>query len=166
MLGIAIKRDRNSCSISLNQTAFINRLVSHFNLSDAHPVETPMTQGLQICCPDKLIPPDPELLEWIEQTPYRKLIRSLNYIAITTQPNISFTMGHLASVLDCYHPEHWSTGLHVLRYLKGTCSLRLVLGSLMPSVLSGFCNSDYANCQDTSRSVAGYCFRLGSGIIS
>ena len=125
-----------------------------------------MTQGLQICCPDKSIPPDPELLEWIERTPYCELIGSLNYIAIATRPDISFAVGCLASVLDCYRLEHWSAGLHVLHYLKGTRSLRLVLGGLMPSVLSGFCDSDYANCQDTSRSVAGYCFRLGSGVIS
>jgi len=165
-LGIAIERDCNSCLISLNQTAFIDRLVSRFNLSEAHPVDTPMTQGLQIHRPDKSIPPDPELLEWIERTPYRELIGSLNYIAVATRPDISFAVGHLASVLDCYHPEHWSAGLRVLHYLKGTRSLRLILGGLMPSVLSGFCDSNYANCQDTSRSVAGYCFRLGSGVIS
>ena len=32
--------------------------------------------------------------------------------------------------------------------------------------LSGFCDSDYANRQDTSRSIPGYCFKLGSGVIS
>ena len=75
-------------------------------------------------------------------------------------------MGRLASVLDCYRPEHWSAGLRVLRYLKGTCPLRLVLGGPITSALSGFCDSDFANCQDTSRSIGGYCFSLGSGIIS
>ena len=165
-LGIVIECNHDSCSISLNQTTFIDRLVSRFNLSKAHPVDTPMTQGLQIRCPDKSIPPDPELLEWIERTPYHKLIGSLNYIAVATRPDISFAVGHLASVLDCYRLEHWSAGLRVLRYLKGTRSLCLVLGGLMPSVLLGFCASDYANCQDTSCSIAGYCFRLGSSIIS
>ena len=166
ILGIAIERDRGSRSISLNQTAFIDRLVSRFNLSDARPVDTPMTQGLQIRRPDKSIPPDPALLEWIERTPYRELIGSLNYIAVATRPDISFALGRLASVLDCYRPEHWSAGLRVLRYLKGTRSLRLVLGGTNPNALSGFCDSDYANCQDTSRSITGYCFTLGSGVIS
>jgi len=54
----------------------------------------------------------------------------------------------------------------MLRYLKGTHSLCLVLGGPTTSTLSGFCDSDYTNCQDTSRSVGGYCFSLGSGIIS
>ena len=125
-----------------------------------------MVQGLQIRRLDKSIPPDPELLEWITNTPFRELIRSLNYIAVASRPNISFAVGRLASVLDCYRPEHWAAGLHVLRYLKGTRTLRLTLGGAMTSSLSGFADSDYANCQDTSRSIGGYCFSLGSGMIS
>jgi hypothetical protein len=158
ILGITIEHDCGSHSIGLNQTAFIDRLVSRFNLSEAHPIDTPMTQGLQIRHPDKSIPPDPELLEWIKRTPYRELIGSLNYIAIATRSDISFTLGHLASILDCYCLEHWAAGLRVLCYLKGTRSLRLVLGGMTTTVLSGFCDSDYANCQDTSRSITGYCF--------
>jgi len=65
-LGIGIERDRESRSIYLDQGAFIDRLITRFNLSEAHPADTPMTQGLQIQCPDKTIPPDPMLLEWIQ----------------------------------------------------------------------------------------------------
>jgi hypothetical protein len=166
ILGIAIEHDHGSHSIGLNQTAFIDRLVSHFNLSEAHPIDTPMIQGLQICHPDKSIPPDPELLEWIKHTPYHELIRSLNYIAVATQPDISFALGHLASILDCYHLEHWAAGLQELCYLKGTHFLHLVLGGMTTTALLGFCDSDYVNCQDTSCSITGYCFQLGSGVIS
>ncbi len=102
----------------------------------------------------------------MEQTPYRELVGSLNYIAVATRPDISFAVGRLASVLDCYQPEHWNAGLRMLRYLKGTRSLRLVLGGRTTTSLSGFSDSDYANCQDTSRSIGGYCFSLGSGTIS
>jgi len=165
-LGISIKRNHESCSIYLDQGAFINRLITRFNLSKAHPADTLMTQGLQIWRLDKTIPPDPMLLEWIQQTPYRELVGGLNYVAVTTQPDISFAVGHLASVLDCYHPEHWAAGLHMLCYLKGTRSLRLVLGGLTTSALSGFCDSDFVNCQDTSCSINGYCFSMGSGVIS
>jgi len=165
-LGIGIKRDRESHSIYLDQGAFINRLITRFNLSKAHPANTLMTQGLQIQRPDKTIPPDPMLLEWIQRMPYRELVGGLNYIAVATQPDISFAVGHLASVLDCYRPEHWAAGLCMLCYLKGTCSLHLVLGGLMTSALSGFCDSDFANCQDTSCSINGYCFSMGSGVIS
>ncbi len=165
-LGIAVERDRTSRSISLSQTAFIDRLITRFNLSDAHPVDTPMVQGLQIRRPDKTIPPDADLRDWIERTPYRELIGSLNYIAVATRPDISFAVGRLASVLDCYRPEHWTAGLRVLRYLKGTRSLQLILGGAAHLDLSGSSDSDYANCRDTSCSISGYCFTLGSGAVS
>jgi hypothetical protein len=33
-------------------------------------------------------------------------------------------------------------------------------------LLTGFTDCDYANCKDTHRSVGGYCFSLGSGMVS
>jgi len=69
-LGIAIKCDHEKHTISLSQTAFINRLIDQFNLSDAHPTNTPMVQGLQIQCPDKSLPLAPDLAIWIDATPY------------------------------------------------------------------------------------------------
>ena len=165
-LGIGIKRNCEDHSIHLSQMAFIDCLVKRFNLSDAHPIDTLMVQGLLIRRPNKSIPLDPELATWVDNTPYQELIGSLNYIAVATQPNISFTLGCLASVLDCYQPKHWAAALHVLHYLKGTRTLQLVLGGLMTTTLTGFSDSDYANCPDTSHSVAGYCFSLGSGMVS
>jgi len=120
-LGIAIECDLDKCSIHLSQTAFINRLIKRFNLSEAHPTDTPMVQGLLVCHPDKSIPVDPEVAAWVDATPYQELVGSLNYIAVATRPDISFAVGCLASVLDCYRPEHWSAALRVLQYLKGTC---------------------------------------------
>ena len=53
-----------------------------------------------------------------------------------------------------------------MRYLKGTRTHTLTLGSDKPLTLSGYSDSDYANCVDTSRSIGGYCFTLGAGAIS
>jgi hypothetical protein len=70
------------------------------------------------------------------------------------------------SVLDCYRTEHWDAAIRVVRYLKGTRLHTLELGGSHRIRLLGFSDSDYANCPDTSRSVGGYCFSLGSGMIS
>ena len=75
-------------------------------------------------------------------------------------------VGRLASVLDCYRTEHWDAAIHVVRYLKGTRSFTLELGGRNSLALVGFSDSDYANCPDTSRSIGGYCFSLGSGMVS
>lgn len=163
-LGIAISRDGHS--ISLSQTAFIDRVLDRFGQTDAHSADTPMVAGLHLRRPDKSAPTPPEIAEWAARTPYRELIGSLNYIAVATRPDIAYAVGRLASFLDCYRTEHWSAAIRVLRYLKGTRTLSLVLGSDTPPNLLGYSDADYANCKDTSRSISGHCFSLGSGMIS
>lgn len=153
-LGIAIERDGNTTSLS--QTAFIDRIVEQFGQADAHSVDTPMVAGLQLRRPDKSVPVSPDVAEWIARTPYRELIGSLNYIAIVTRPDIAFAVGCLASYLDCFRIEHWTAAVRVLRYLKGTRTLSLVLGGSPPSSLVSYSDADYANCKDTSRSINGY----------
>jgi len=88
------------------------------------------------------------------------------YVANATRPDIAFAVGCLASVMDCYTTEHWKAAIRVLRYLKGMCSLSLQLGGPHALKLIGFSDSDYGNCIDTSRSIGGYCFSLGSGSVS
>jgi hypothetical protein len=44
--------------------------------------------------------------------------------------------------------------------------IALQLGGNNSIALMGYSNSDYANCPNTSKSIGGYCFNLGSGVIS
>jgi Reverse transcriptase (RNA-dependent DNA polymerase) len=165
-LGIAISRDRAARTISLSQTVMIDRLLDNFGQLDARPVDMPMVAGLKLERPDRTVPVDPLVSEWATRTPYRELIGSLMYIAIGTRLDIAFAVNKLASFLDCYRIEHWEASIRVLRYLKGTCTLALVLGGKHPLSLSGYSDSDYANCPTTSCSISGYVFTLGSSTIS
>jgi hypothetical protein len=47
-LGITIQRDQQNHTITLSQTALINRIVEQFGQSNANHVDTPMVAGLQI----------------------------------------------------------------------------------------------------------------------
>ena len=144
----------------------IDPLLDEFGQSDARPVDTPMVTGLQLRRPDKSIPTPADMAQWMDRTPYHRLVGSLMYLAIATHPNIAYAVGQLSSFLNCYRPEHWEAAIRVLRYLKGTCTHVLTLGGKTPLTLIGYSDSDYANCLDTSRSIGGYCFTLGSGMIS
>jgi Reverse transcriptase (RNA-dependent DNA polymerase) len=165
-LGIAISRDLSKRTISLSQTALIDRVLEKFGMMDANPVETPMVPGIQLRRPDKSIPLSQTEAEWFARTPYRSLVGSLMYLAVGTRPDIAYAVGRLSTFLDCYRPEHWDAATRVLKYLKGTRALSLVLGGQEPVTLTGFSDSDYANCPDSSRSTSGYCFSLGSGVVS
>ena len=165
-LGIAITRDRSLRTISLSQTAKIDKLVEEYNQTNARSVDTPMVAGLQLRKPDKSTPVPSEITDWAARTPYRSLVGSLMYLAVATRPDISYAVGRLSSFLDDFRLEHWEAAIRVLRYLKSTRSLGLTLGGRNPLAISGYSDSDYANCVDTSRSIGGYCFTLGSGMIS
>ena len=125
-----------------------------------------MAAGLQDIQPDKDIPVGDNVASWIQRTPYCSLVGILNYLTVATHPNIAFTVGHLATVLDCYQPKHWDAAICVVCYLKGTCLLMLELGGINPICPVHYSDSNYANCPSTSRSIGGYCFSLGSRMVS
>src|SRR5277367_2439731 len=163
-VGIAISRDFVRRTVDISQVALIDRIISQFNLSEAFPIATPMEPGLRLS--RSLSPSTPEEKTAVEDLPYRSLVGSLMYVAIGTRPDISFAVQQLTQFLDCFGMAHWNAAKRVVRYLKGTRDVRLSLGGSSVAALRGFSDSDYANCPDTRRSISGYCFSLGSGLIS
>jgi hypothetical protein len=105
-LGIAFSRNCSKRTITLSQTAFVDKVINHFNLSDAHPCNTPTVAGLVLHWLDKTIPVPPEIRDWQARTPYHALVGALNYIAVGTRPDVAFAVGRLSSFMDCYMPEH------------------------------------------------------------
>lgn len=97
--------------------------------------------------------------------PYRSLVGCLIYLTVETCPDIAYAVQQLLQFLNAFSYAHWNAAIRVVRYLKGTCNLRLKLGSDKTNLIS-FSDSDWANCLNTRHSVGGYGFMLGSGLIS
>jgi hypothetical protein len=99
--------------------------------------------------------------------PYRVAIGSMMYMAICTRPDMAFSVNRLAQFSANPGCTHWSAVQHVLSYLKATRSYRLVLGGRSTNItLMGSADSDYVSNVDTQKSVSGYAFFLGKGMIS
>lgn len=124
-----------------------------------------MDPGLKLRRPDKSAMSQQDV-ERLTKVPYRSLVGCLIYLAVGTRPDISYSVQQLSQFLDCYSYSHWNAAIRVVRYLKGTRDLQLVLGGTNDIKIIGFTDSDWANCPDTRRSVGGYLFTLGSGPIS
>ena len=163
-IGIAIERDRGAHTIALSQVALIDRIILQFGLSDAYPVSTPFEPGLRLSKVDS--PKTDDKHAAVTCLPYRELIGSLMYLSIGTRPDIVFAVNHLCRFLDCFGRAHWEAAKRVIRYLKGTRDLRLVLGGDHVMWMLGYTDSDYALCPDTRRSTSRFCFSLGSGMVS
>jgi hypothetical protein len=168
-VGIAISRNRADRTISISQTALIDRIIQQFGQADADPISTPMdpsvAQSLTRPSPSDAPLSDTATYE-LARLPYRSLIGSLMYLAIGTRPDISFAVARLCQFLDCYRRAHWNAAVRVVRYLKGTRLLALTLGGNPDLELVGFSDSLYADCPDTARSTMGYCFSVGGAIFS
>ena len=62
--------------------------------------------------------------------------------------------------------EHWDTALCVVRYLKGNHGQGILLRANCDLQLYAWCDSDWASCPLTRRSLTGWFILLGNSPIS
>lgn len=92
---------------------------------------------------------------------YRRLV----YLTIT-RPDISYAVNTLSQFLHELRQQHMDAAMLVLHYLKGSLGQGIVLSVATPLQLHAFCDSDWASCPLTQRSVIGYFITLGSSPVS
>ena len=95
---------------------------------------------------------------------YAHLIGSLMYAAISTRPDIAFSVSALSQFIPDPAPIHWEAAKRALRYLKGTRDLALTFGASDDSLI-GYTDADWAS-QAHRRSFAGTVFLFAGGAIS
>ena len=62
--------------------------------------------------------------------------------------------------------EHWDAALRVVRYLKGNPGQGILLRSDSDLRLSAWCDSDWASCSSSRRSLTAWFIQLGSSPVS
>src|SRR5882724_13314139 len=110
LLGVEVKWDHVAQTINLSQKAYIIPIVIHFHLKDTLSMSTPMEAGVQLVKTEKDMSIDPHVL-------YKKIIRSLMYAAMATQPDITFAVSALAQFMQDTARTHWEATKCVIRYL-------------------------------------------------
>ncbi|KAK6148491.1 hypothetical protein DH2020_019403 [Rehmannia glutinosa] len=154
-LGLEIARTPTGCY--LNQRKYILDILSDTGLLSCKPATTPFPAGLKLI--ESVGPPfaDPER--------YRRLIGRLLYLNLT-RPDITFCIQQLSQFVTNPFDTHWEAALHLLRYLKGCPSLGLFFPARSSLSFQAYSDVDWAACQDSRKSVTGYCIFLGSCLIS
>jgi len=80
---------RTERGIHINQKGYVDELFKKYGMSDCKPVGTPMDVNIRLNKSEgKSNQEDTKL-------PYRELVGALNYLAVATQPDISFACSHL-----------------------------------------------------------------------
>ncbi|CAI7846694.1 unnamed protein product [Closterium sp. NIES-53] len=160
-LRMEITRDRQARTISLSQEFYIDNVLKRFEMELCTPVATPLPLQHLLTAPAV---PTPEACS----EPYPELVGSLMYAMMCTRPDLAYPVSVLSRYVapGRFTDLHWKAAKRVLRYLQGTKSHVLTLGGLSPPRLEGYTDSSWADDQTDRRSSQGYCFTLGSGIVS
>lgn len=156
-LGIEFSRDKHQ-RVYLNQKKYVEEILERFNMSECKATSTPLDTNCKLAKPEK------ENKETMRQYPYQSLIGALLYLAVSTRPDIAYTVNYLSQFNTNYDVEHWKAAKRVLRYLKGTNEYGLMYErTQLP--LFGVVDADWASNVIDRRSYSGYAFILAGAPI-
>ncbi|KAJ0590495.1 putative RNA-directed DNA polymerase [Helianthus annuus] len=100
-----------------------------------------------------------------DPTLYHSLASALQYLTFT-RPDISYAVQQVCMHMHSPQHDHWNSVKRIIRYLQGTTSFGLTLGTFSDLSLRAYTDADWAGCPDTRRSTSGYCVYLGSNLLS
>ena len=152
---LGIKVCCSSNSIALCQSTYIDKMLERFSFDDCKPVSIPILNWLSKPIDDSDNPFDVQT--------YQQAIGSLNFLAVCTRPDISFTVGQLAQHMVTPHLSHWNAVCYLFRYISGTKHLSLTYTS--DGVASFYFDASFAN-EINCKSTSGYCCLVLGGAIS
>lgn len=154
-LGLEIARSREG--IHVCQRKYALDILHECGLLGSKPASTPMTKGTCLSHDQGTPLSDP--------TAYRRLIGKLLYLT-STRPDISFSVQQLSQFMGKPTHLHHEAAIRVLRFIKQSPARGLLFPSSSALQIKAFCDSDWATCPDTRRSVTGFCIFLGDSLIS
>ena len=107
LLRFEIKCNWTTCTVSINQGAYIDTITTCFNLTSAKPVYTPLKPGTALT--KEQCPKTPSEFDQMQNVPYCPALGAAWYAAIVLQPYISFVLSTLSQFADNPREMHWRT---------------------------------------------------------
>ena len=156
-LGMKITRDRSKRLLYVSQGLYVREILKRFKMEDCTPTTSPLIPGS---------------LRKLETTnsketsfPYRQAVGMLMYLMVCSRPDLSYSVTVLSRYNNSPKKIHVSAIKQVLRYLKGTRDVQLILRGSGELNLTGYNDSDW-NDIFSGRSMSGYVFLLNKSVIS
>jgi len=135
-------------SVLIHQQPFCEKILEEFKMMDSKIVLSPAPMNLH-----EIVARDAAAVEVHKM---QKAIGMLNFLALHTRPDITFTTNLLAQFASKPNALHWSAVKHLLRYLKGTQYVGIhYTRSNTPQQLVGWADADYAMALNTKKSTSG-----------
>ena len=161
-LGMKVEQDKNCRTISISQTAFINKVFMAVEMQDCKGVNALMIGSLNFSQNTK--PLTNQKLVQLYLSPIGTQILAYIY----TRPDLEFSISLLSQFCSNPIAEHLSAVKQVYRYLQGTKDYKLVyLGGHQDQIkLEMYTDADWAGNKETKRSTTEYVALLNGTAIS
>jgi hypothetical protein len=174
--GIGVHRAPDS-SVEISQEGYIRELLARFNMTGCKPADSPERTGAHA----KLRALRRELTTaeatFMQSVPYREAVGALWYIARATRFDIFRATQELAHHVANPAPEHWTAVERLFQYLQKTAARPLVFrpqsfadrklyAPNLDARVVGHSDSDWAGCQDTSKSRTGWVVHFGGCLVA
>ncbi|XP_052485042.1 uncharacterized mitochondrial protein AtMg00810-like [Gossypium raimondii] len=77
-----------------------------------------------------------------------------------------FAVQHLSQFMHRPKNSHLEAAIRVVRYIRKSPGQGILLSAASKLQVVAFCDSDWASCPMSRRSVTGFCIKLGESLIS
>ena len=160
ILGMCVKRDHKSRTLSLSQPKYLEGIFKRFNMDKCKPVSTSLKQGKKFQHLSENEKP-------IDVQRYQMIVGCLTYTAMTTRPDLAAAVGILSKYMSKPGRDHWAGVKRILRYIQGTLNYGLIFSADDSNNLSvGYSDADWAGDLDTRHSTSGFVFQIQSNTVS
>ena len=136
----------------LHQRQYALDILERAGMTDCKPCSTPVDTQAKLSDPVA----DP--------TAYRSLAGALQYLTFT-RPDLTYAVQQICLHMHDPRESHLAALKRLLRYVRGTVDLGLVLHRSSSAELMVYTDADWADCPDTRRSTSGYAVFLGDNLV-
>jgi len=141
----------------LSQRQYILDILDRAGMADCKPCATPVDTNPKVSADSGAPVADP--------TDIRSLAGALQYLTFT-RPDISYAVQQICLYMHDPREPHLAALKRILRYLRGTPSLGLLIRPSASSELIVYSDVDWVGCPDTRKSTSGYAVFLGDNLMS
>ncbi|WVZ70679.1 LOW QUALITY PROTEIN: hypothetical protein U9M48_019322 [Paspalum notatum var. saurae] len=141
----------------LCQKQYMLDILARAGMSECKPCITPVDTS------SKLSGAEGALVQ--DATDFRSLAGALQYLTFT-RPDIAYAVQQVCLHMHAPREPHLAALKRILRYIRGTLDLGLLLRPSASPDLVVYSDADWAGCPDTHKSTSGYAVFLGDTLVS